>query len=445
MNNSLKLVFALSFLFGLGQNVDIDMVGRITIADFIVWMGMPYYLFMTRNLLLAKRGKIALTVLAFYLVSLLVSNWIVGNYSALIVRGFLRVFFIGGYMVFFLWMLQASPKALWALLLGVALGSPIVLIRPGEWMEEIVAQGGYGAWSGVYGQILVHFCILLACFLYRRRPLLSFILLLVTFAVMSPFVPRSKTLVGLMSAGIVLYLIFCHFPNRRAPQTLTASSFVLYSVFGLLALSLMYGAYIYMAPAGYLGEYQQKKFFDQTSTAWGKSPWGLVLSGRTEFVAALLAVGDHPLVGMGSWNSENWATYMEDALRLSEDKISSAELASLYYSYYSHHATFLGEWAEAGIGAMFFWLFTIYCGFKVFASLVRHDNVFAPYYCFTIALFGWNLMFSPLNISIRLAAGMILATYLMLYVPGSRLYPVPWEWVPKRILDRFNKKNAPPG
>ncbi|MBC2595614.1 hypothetical protein H5P28_15205 [Ruficoccus amylovorans] len=431
------VTYILGFLFGVGQMVDINLVGRITLADFVVWIPMPIYLYQTRHIIFSKKGALILFALACYLASLLITNWLTHNPFFLSLRGFLRVFFMGGYMIFFIWLLQTNPKALWAVILGAALGSPIIMLRPGAWLEESANSEGYGLWASIYSKITLSVVIFVSCFAYNFSRTVAIVIILVSTTVLSPFVPRSETLIGFATALILTYLAISHSGHLRSFQKLTPGRLVFFGCLGCMGLLMIYFMYIYAAPAGILGHYQQEKFYAQTSTEWGVTPWGLVLSGRTEFVAATMAVRDHPIIGMGSWNSFGWAPYLVDALRLGGANVSSNAMGGFYGSYYSHHATFLGEWAEAGIGAMIFWAITVYCSVKVLFNIIRYDNVFAPYIISALLYFYWNLMFSPLNISLRIGTGLVLALYLLLYAPRSPLFPFSFAWLPRLLRNQL--------
>ena len=443
--NPIQIVTCIiGFIFGFGQMIDFQIMGRITAADFVVWLPIPYYLISCKQVLFSKRGAIVVGLVAIYVMSVLISNYFAGCSPEQMIKGILRVLFTFAYAIFFLWLFLRNPKALWAVIVGAALGAPFILLHPGSYLDAIASEEGYGKWAAIYQPIILNFLILVGCIIYRKHHIITALLLFVSFLAMSPLVPRSITMIGLIAALILMYEAYLNRQNIRRNTAERKWKFFGFGMMIFVSLILIYAAYVHAAPAGLLGEYQKEKFIDQTNDCQNVSPLELLMNGRSDFVSATFAVRDHPFLGIGSWNSNAWNTYRQEAYYARSAEMSNAMRESMNIQLYSHHSTFFGEWAEGGIGAPFFWLFVLYCSFMLLANLIANDNLFLPFFVLMIMNFFWNFFFSPMNISVRMETGIIIAVYLLQFSPESPRYPIIFDWLlPNTIGKRRLPRNRP--
>jgi hypothetical protein len=438
MNSIQIATYIMGFIFGLGQMIDFQIMGRITASDFVVWLPMPYYLFSCRRILLSKRGLLVIALLGIYLFSVLISDYFAGCSLDQTFRGVLRILFTLAYTVFFIWLFLRNPKSLWAVLVGAAIGTPLILFRPGSYLEIYATEEGYGKWSAIYMPVILNILILVCCIIYRKFRLLATLLFFVTFLVLAPYVPRSMTMVGLLASQILMIEIVQGdraFSKNASARRLRIFGFC---VVIIASIGALYVAYIHAAPAGLLGEYQRGKFNEQTSSNQKVNPLELLMNGRNDLVSAVFAVRDHPILGFGSWNSAEWKIYKLKAMYARDAQISDAILEGMNLKVYSHHSTFFGEWAEGGIGVVFFWLFVIFCSIRLLFSLIMNDNLFLPFFILTIVNFYCNILISPMNIVFRMETGIIIAVYLLQFSPESPRYPLIFDWLPKNTLMRRN-------
>ena len=442
MSSIYIFTYIMAFLFGFGQMLTLNISSYVTVADFVVWLPMPYYLFSCRRVLLSKSGLIVAGLIAIYLLSVLLSCYLAGTSYDQALRGISRVGFTAGYMVFFVWLFINNPKSLWAMLLGAAIGTPIIIIRPGAMLERYMAEEGYGRWSAIYMPIIKNILLLVSCMVYTKSRMTAALIFLTTFILLTPFVPRSNIIVGIIVACIIMYMAIFSVRRHRLRKEERRNRFIGSVALGFAILVVLYIGYIFAAPAGLMGEYQREKYYTQASTKWGVMPWGLLLSGRTDFVAALIAVSDHPIIGMGSWNSAEWMKYKRDAWFIAGASVSDAQLGAFNARELSHHSTLMGEWAEGGIGVVFFWGFTLICSFKLASSLISNDNILLPFFLLSLAYFYWNLLFSPLNFDLRMQTGLILSVYLVQLSPQGPKYPVIIEWIPKQYRRLMTMRRA---
>ena len=169
------------------------------------------------------------------------------------------------------------------------------------------------------------------------------------------------------------------------------------------AMAVVYFLYSVGAPAGWWGEEAKAKYEMQYSS--GKN---IILGGRGESVASLVAIGDSPIIGHGSWaKGEKYVLIY--LLSTDVDPDSEVFKDAMALGLIPSHSHLLGAWVEAGILGMLFWLVALRFAISGIMCAVRLTNTpFRMFIIFTMFVFVWDLPFSPFGLDRRLSNAAIL-------------------------------------
>ena len=327
--------------------------------------------------------------------------------------------FLGLYLLIF-----PNPRRL--VLHGAGLSAGLLLqtiLQPSAYFQIEPWKFGYG-----YPLVLL---ILIAGAVYsgNRSPLrLAGILPLALFGIFLVYVgTRSIGGIALLTACIVWF---------RSTRIGAAFAFRL-NVFNGVALAAFFGAllmgimqgYAYAASEGILGEAARHKYNLQS----GAGTFGIIFAARTELVPALIAIGDSPLLGHGSWARDPQALYRRylayvvdwEFLNLSQDRLSFLIYSSDLLPTHSH---ILQAWVWAGFAGMVFWLVILILVIRVLIAVFRRPNAFFALAVFLGLLGIWDIFFSPLGAIMRAKWGFALNVFLYcLLITKVRAGPAP-EW-----------------
>lgn len=177
---------------------------------------------------------------------------------------------------------------------------------------------------------------------------------------------------------------------------------------------LFFNAYAHLAKSGSLGAQAREKYLSQQGTgthlARISGPLAVLVDGRPELYASLLAVRDAPLLGHGSRaRGAKYVTAVRDAVapgpwRQTDDTIPT-------------HSELFGAWVDAGIGGAAFWIWAAYLDVRLLAALFRKREPFTPLLILVSTLFIWDVFFSPFGADRRLTV----PYFISLVVLGIRL------------------------
>ena len=197
---------------------------------------------------------------------------------------------------------------------------------------------------------------------------------------------RAYFLVGVVTSFWLLYLkhrkpIFLKLKSLsrgHSKKSLTRLVIML-----MLALLVSANSYSFLARSGALGEYAKEKYISQAET----QSIGLA-SGRIGFLEGLYAVYLNPIVGYGSFASDNKGISAELFKLLGVDTIEARDEMP-------NHSHILGAWVYSGILALPFWLLIMFYVGRLLVN-TRDDVYMAIIIPYSLLLF-WNLMFSPMG------------------------------------------------
>jgi hypothetical protein len=332
-------------------------------------------------------------------------------------RQAIKIYFIIAIVCLVYYIFQKHIHSLTYLLIGQAIGSFSGLVMNNN-EGAIIPLSDYYVDTYVYGPIFFNLA-LLCMFLVGKinlklAGLVGFIFL-VAGAVFFTF-PRNSYLV--LFIVIFTVLLVSVFPHLRKIYSGGIFKRWLQGVF-LMALgtSLVYVAYVKLAPAGYLGQFHQERFFAQTQGRFGASPLGLLLTGRFDVLIHIHAIMDKPLRGHGS--HADLTNYIIPAAETAS--VSPSQLGTRYDPHtnerLTEHSAILTGWTYYGIFGIPFWVVILISCVSCFAlgiSYLKQKSSFGIYFVYISTSGLWALFFSPILTTGRLRFGILIGAGLLM-------------------------------
>ena len=419
----------LLFLVGATCRLDFALVGRTTVGEMIAFSSVPILLLMQgrvpRNAHLTKVFAVLVMIMvATYLADLL--NKIPTWWS---LRAVARPVFMAGWVLFFVLVIRKNLNAVKYFIYGAVLAGVINFFRPSSF--EVEGADNILNYTGVVFRISpliysVTFASVL--FVYPRSRILSaFIVLFAGLTNVAFGGARSGFIAYFTIFCIILLVAFFRSQQRRRRVVITAQKPLGLACVAGLALTLVYAAYIFAAPRGYLGHEQFVKFETQRNTAFGITPWGFILGGRTQVYAAILGVVDRPILGFGSWNHAATYPYVVEAVASvgTDPKVLDLLLAGNVKMIGAGHSILFQTWVENGVVPALGYLLLYWFSCRVFLFAIRYETRLTPILIMWWVFYSWAFLFSPPGLMFRMHYGLILAIYIVYMDRQRPLGPLP--------------------
>ena len=272
--------------------------------------------------------------------------------------------------------------------LGLLTGSLINAIFPNQVTQDLISQGDYEFRLYIY-QPIIFGGLLFAISKFPKRHLLHLIIIISSIFLIGFFAP-SRASLGILSLT-AFFIILIGLYRKKNIKISKAKLIITFAAI-FIAGYATYGAYIYSAPRGYLGEQQRRKFEDQTNTALGISPIGILAAGRTSTFGAVLAIKDNPIIGYGSWARMRTHDYYIDAM--SYVAIDSNDL-KVHAMPGVGHSVFLETWVESGVLGAVFCILVIVLVIKIIIKCCEKQYLHWPIWLYLCINYCWTWLFSP--------------------------------------------------
>jgi hypothetical protein len=201
------------------------------------------------------------------------------------------------------------------------------------------------------------------------------------------------------------------FTNERSHRLLRANKLSKWALIKLIILFIGVGvvtaeSYRYAAQNGWLSEKETIKYKQQAS---GK--YGVLLSGRTEFIASSAAILDSPVIGHGSWAKDPKYSLIVAQI-LSEFEYENPAMYISKDDLIPTHSYLFGAWVESGIMGAVFWGWLLLLVLKTLWKLHIGREKLLPLVAFICFNMLWNILFSPFGAETR----MYVAYHLVLII-----------------------------
>jgi hypothetical protein len=237
-------------------------------------------------------------------------------------------------------------------------------------------------------------------FIYKKSPLTSGIFQILMGAIAFPIMSRTTGSVFTISGLLVLVTVLV--PNLKRIfiyQGQLKQKSLQHALLGFLGMFIgVYYTYAFLAENGTLGERQYNKFISQTSSSFGNTPWGVIMTGRHYTLGAILRISDNPIFGAGSWPRQEDTMFracqiLGKGLRERDMNPNKRELG---------HSVLFGMWAQSGPLVLPFFFIIIVRTFRftirLLFSNLPHLALLLPY----LILFLFSIFFNNFNSVVRM-------------------------------------------
>lgn len=372
---------SLAFLVPLAMSYQVEIIGRLYAAEFLLLLCLPLLLIDRGGMLMESLPKTVLCLAAAWFASQILTDIVDGTPYADWSRGWSKIFFFTVNFAAIYMLIYGNRRRLILFTLGLAIGLAVTNQRYANF--EMVAL----PWKFIYGlsATLAIIAITLTGFV-RKMPLLP-IAIMGAVGVLHMYMGwRSMAGVCFLTA---LYLMAQAIFGKKGANVTppTNTRLILIGVLGIVAVWLVLALYEMAAMDGLLGEDAREKLIHQT-----RSGAGILLGGRHEILVSLQAILDSPFLGHGSWAQDRKYVDMLIALtRDAEEMIEAAWFGDLIPT----HSHLTGSWVEAGLLGGVFWLFILFLVARVLANLFQARDPMSPLVAFIALLMMWDILFSP--------------------------------------------------
>lgn len=167
---------------------------------------------------------------------------------------------------------------------------------------------------------------------------------------------------------------------------------------GVLAIGTMgiIDLYAVGASSGWFGKYEQERYEAQVDER------GVLFSGRAEFLVAIDAIAERPILGYGSWAANEY--YAISLLELSG--YSTEELPPGFSDTIPTHSHLTGAWVDGGVFSALFWIYVLFLLARALLAILRRPQIGSPTIIFILINLGWAVLFSPYGLTSRLSAAL---------------------------------------
>ena len=437
MNRDTKVSSALLFLLGLGSATKIFFFGALALSELVIFLIVPL-LFLKQFKRMRREGFLTFVyMLGLIVIGMLVSaawNHTPFPYVFKLVAVFYGYF--SYYLVFYNF-LHDNFKGIGWFFVGVAISEVITI-----WSLNLTAEVssvGYGVVSKVEAEQVINgplfwigtirrFGQLPMVMEYLKTPLaysLSFPLLFVGFALVTSISGRAQSMCVLVGWAMILLG-----RKSRKFMRMIGHHTRAFLIVGMLVLIAYKFTYSYAARSGWLSSDAQTKYEHQTEQ--GTGALAMLMSGRTEFFIALMAIKDHPIIGFGPAAEDQYG-YTEKFLT----KYGTYEDIQQYYFMWQYmmyhgarpmiptHSYLMAGWVWCGLpGAIFFvWmLIVLYKHIKYYLDAIPQ---WYGYFALTIPSMVWSIFFNPFGA--RWNIGLLMACIYFARAVGSGKMILPYD------------------
>ena len=400
----------LAFVVGMFRFFDFTIIARIPLAEIIAFSSIP--ILMSNRIGRRVRLRLAPVFLTFSLwfLGVIISDIINGSPAEFLARGMMKPIFSVLWFLFFLNLIRIEHRALFFLPAGLFFAALQNYFFPRGYSMEFVSSDGYAAVSVGLVPVLVALALAASSYIYIKNKLVAAVpFVICAIIMMAVGAPRSAFALLLLNAGLIVYIEFSERKfSRISLKRKLGRLFTLFAISVVGALLIFYG-YVLLASHGFLGELHLKKFEAQSSTIFGSSPLGLIMSGRAYVFAAILAIIENPIVGYGSWSGVFMTDFYFYAIALLETDGSVVNRTLALNTGKAGHSIFFTAWLENGILAGLAMIIICFWIFKEYLKVLLIGSNYGPLLITFGTSYLWAFLFSPFGIPERMTIGLFLA------------------------------------
>ena len=403
--NKNRYVIFFIFLVGLLSFVHIKLIGDLYISE-VILAGITFLKIRKVVRILSipwLRTLIYLGIL--WLVSQIITDILKKTSLDYALKGIFSVAFILTDIIGLFILINNSRNRLEAFTLGIALsGFLYTFLTPSDYATTEFWKFGYG----------VPFTLLVLIFFSRGKFNSKFSLCILFILGAVSISLNARSLGGMtILTGLIAY--FSQNTLLRKKWLNKLSPFKLMRLFsgaiGLVYCILL--AYQLVGDYNFLPNNVQDKYEHSKSSTLGV--FGLILVGRSEFLASIPAVIDSPIIGHGSWAmNSKYKWYLSDAdvqLGLVRDNndYNISQMSDLIPA----HSHLMQAWVWAGVLGAVFWVYVLWIVISKTLQAMRNNSTWVYLVVFIGISSIWDVLFSPLGANVRLTWGWRLIVLLL--------------------------------
>jgi hypothetical protein len=402
----------LLFLAGAFSMTQIKLIGYIGVTELFFFALSPIVFFKNRRLLIRHGFGTVLNLAVLWACSALLTDWLRGNTITNLLKGVAVPYALFSGIVCthaLLWDDVESFKwAVFGFAVSVLLSTYVlpygsnVGLAEKQGIDVVTATKEYK----LYGIIMANaFLLLPVQTLYLKLPQLLNVGLTAFVSLFSLLEGGRSAFLVKFSSAWVMWM-----GGKKATSMRKVARNYIPILLSLLIVG--WGAtaiYKVAVTKGYMGEAELEKFEEQSESRIG------LMSGRSEFLSALMAIRDSPLIGHGSWAIDFNGYYLRAQELVDRDtalKIAESNYSRGLIGWIPCHSYVWQAWVWHGLLGGIFW---IYVFFRVFVkTFFRYLFVFPAlfgYFAIQLPSEFWNVWFSPLGL--RVEKSMLITLCLM--------------------------------
>ncbi len=370
----------LVFIIPASQLVEFDVVGRLFAPDVILLALLPVVLLSKAHFLKMRLPRTFLVLGLIWFAGQVTTDFVRSTPFEDYARGWAMIAFtLTNFSVLYVLLFQNARR-----IVIYTVGSVI-----GNLLIYFLHPSGFAVgdpWKFGYGFEITAFLVLLATSPRVRSNLATPAILI--------FAAALNVYNGARSLGGACFLVGTYLLMRQigrarreqgSPMTFAGALFMC----ALLALSAVgvLQIYQYYAGNGLLGYAAQQKYEMQSS-----GRYGVLVGGRGDFLVALEAALDSPIVGHGSWAKDWRYASQEDAI---VKGLGYRTLGGANSWLIPTHSHLIGAWVDAGILGIVFWIWVLSLPLRVLMQLYATAEPLAPLIAFLAVILIWDVLFSP--------------------------------------------------
>lgn len=391
----------LCFVTGLLFMIKLRILGTIGVGEIMALTFLPFIPIKACWKNESVRRYVMLGVL--WLVAIVFSDLYNSTETVRFAKGFFNVVILLLLVPFGYWMLKDNPQRILVFWAGYGISRlfSYYFLEYDEFKNEIDAE----SWI-VYAYLPLAFGI--CGFVYYKGKRLLSLFLMEGFAVWTLF-NFSRHVFLVITIGICMLLVLYkgtgHLNGFRKTSTKKILALLLVAAIGFYGVSWGYET---LASSHMLGERAYNKYMMQKNSAGG------LASGRVDFLQAIYAVGEKPLLGYGSYPDTDKEFY--------KNFYKSTEFENITGKIPDHmptHSHILGAWIMSGLLSVPFWVYTIYIVLTYLFRYSLYDRRLALFSVTMSVYVIWNFMFSPFQA--RLDVDMFIV-FVMIEMGKARHY-----------------------
>ncbi|MFH6769532.1 hypothetical protein V8G56_12345 [Gaetbulibacter aquiaggeris] len=409
----------LAFIFGLGATITIRIVGIFAISDAIAILFLPF-IFGKKRMFADKHFRNVIILLLLWMFSAIISDFYNDTEQIDSLKGVFGIIPFFACLVFAYWLLKNNFRLMEPFLWGYAISFTVSAgFGLDAFYQEQIARKGMESISslGYYNKIIIW---IISSFIsgafaisyFKKYPYLVTLVLFV-FSFITLLEGSRSTFLIFFIASLTLFYIL------KITKELPWNGFLWQERLGrkipkfiLFASVLVFAGkniYEYGVTKGYMGDDELQKYKMQAISKIG------LLSGRGEFVSAVLAIKDAPILGHGSYaKDKNKYGYSAAVLTGQDDFSINWNFTRGDDIQIPSHSHLWSAWVFNGVMGAVFWFYIL---FGILLKFIRKRLFSYPKYLAYVLLgifsLGWNILFSPFSQKPMLAMAIVFFIMLL--------------------------------